>query len=94
MNWKYGAVQNIAPTGNTLPLDMPYLGEVLLNTKQASIKTGMSISWLEKRRHDGNDAPAFTKIGKAVRYPLSEIDAWLERQGLQKSTSQTPNIQG
>jgi predicted DNA-binding transcriptional regulator AlpA len=39
---------------------------------------GMSVSWLRQSRANGNsDAPPFLKIGRSVRYLVSDLDEWL-----------------
>lgn len=48
-----------------------------LNTIQAAAYISMSVSWLSKTRLDGT-GPAYLKIGGAVRYLPSDLDAWLE----------------
>jgi predicted DNA-binding transcriptional regulator AlpA len=44
---------------------------------------GMSISFLRQSRMDGRrkgrtTGPSYIKIGRAVRYLISDLDAWLE----------------
>lgn len=52
-----------------------------LPSKQAAEYIGMSESWLRKSRLEGNtDAPPYLKIGKAVRYLTSDLDAWLNER--------------
>lgn len=49
-----------------------------LTSKTAAGYIGMSESWLRKTRMEGNpDGPPFCKIGKACRYLISDLDAWL-----------------
>jgi predicted DNA-binding transcriptional regulator AlpA len=48
-----------------------------LNTKQAAHYVGLSESLLEKRRCTG-DGPEFLKVGKAVRYEQTALDAWMQ----------------
>lgn len=53
-----------------------------LTEKQAAAYIGMSRSFLRHARIDGNregrtPAPRFVKIGRAVRYPRDELDAFL-----------------
>jgi predicted DNA-binding transcriptional regulator AlpA len=48
-----------------------------VDTKGASAYTGFPESRLNKLRCDGN-GPVFIKRGRAVRYDLDDIDAWLD----------------
>jgi predicted DNA-binding transcriptional regulator AlpA len=44
----------------------------------AAYYIGMSVSWLRQSRANGNqDAPPYLKIGRAVRYRISDLDEWL-----------------
>lgn len=54
----------------------------LLSETEASAYIGMSKSYLRKARMEGNrrnrtPAPKFIKIDRTVRYPIEELDAWL-----------------
>lgn len=54
----------------------------LFKEKEAAHYISMSCSFLRHARIDGNresrtPAPKFIKIGKSIRYPLEELDAWL-----------------
>jgi predicted DNA-binding transcriptional regulator AlpA len=57
-----------------------------LNTKRAAHYVGLSESLLEKRRCNG-DGPIYSQIGKAVRYLVSDLDAWMQANR-RKSTSE------
>jgi hypothetical protein len=59
---------------------------IYTNTRGASDHTTFSASYLEKLRGVGG-GPPFIKVGKAVRYKLSDLDAWLAEQK-QRSTSE------
>jgi predicted DNA-binding transcriptional regulator AlpA len=48
----------------------------LLSLDQVSDLTGLSRSSLAKKRCDGS-GPAFFKIGRAVKYATSDVDAWI-----------------
>ncbi len=51
-----------------------------LSDKQAARYIGFSTSWLRQSRMTGNPhAPPFLKFGRAVRYLVEDLDAWLER---------------
>ena len=62
--------------------DRPDTGEslVLLNQTQVSRIIGFSESWLEKKRFEGQDeGPRYTKIGRQVRYKLTDIIEWVNQ---------------
>jgi predicted DNA-binding transcriptional regulator AlpA len=48
----------------------------LLSLDQVVDLTGLSRSSLAKKRCDGS-GPAFFKIGRAVKYATSDVDAWI-----------------
>jgi predicted DNA-binding transcriptional regulator AlpA len=50
-----------------------------LDTAGASRYTGLSQSTLEKRRLYGG-GPPFLKLGRLVRYRISDLDRWLDSQ--------------
>lgn len=51
-----------------------------LKDPEAAHYIGMSESWLRQSRMRGNpEAPPYIKIGKAVRYLRSDLDAWLQQ---------------
>jgi excisionase family DNA binding protein len=51
----------------------------LFTEKEAARYIGMSQSFLARARMVGDkDMPVFLKLGRAVRYRLSDLDAWLE----------------
>ena len=54
----------------------------LLTDPEAATYIGMSISFLRQGRMEGRRAnrspgPPFIKMGKAIRYDLQDLDAWL-----------------
>jgi predicted DNA-binding transcriptional regulator AlpA len=57
-----------------------------MDTPEAAIYLGMSESWLNKARGRGN-GPRYIKIGKAVKYRVSDCDAYLEAR-IRNSTSE------
>lgn len=59
---------------------------VIVDTDGASALTGLSRSNLEKLRCSGG-GPPFVKFGKAVRYRVADLNAWVEAHVV-KSTSQ------
>ena len=51
-----------------------------LTSPEAANYIRMSESWLRQSRMRGNpDAPPYVKIGRAVRYLETDLDAWLEK---------------
>ncbi len=62
------------------------MNSTLLNTQQAASYLSVSKAFLERDRWAGARIP-FIKVGsRAVRYRLSDLDAFLERQ-VRRSTS-------
>lgn len=59
----------------------------LLNEKEVAEYLGLSESWCQRKRWLGG-GPPYRKIGRNVRYPKSELDKWINEQGLVHSTSQ------
>jgi predicted DNA-binding transcriptional regulator AlpA len=55
---------------------------------EAANLTGLSPAWFERSRWDGS-GPPFVKVGRAVRYPLEDLHAWL-RARLRRSTTDEP----
>ena len=51
-----------------------------LTTKEAADHLGYSEYTLRRARLDGKlsgkDSPKFTKMGKAVRYKMADLDSW------------------
>jgi predicted DNA-binding transcriptional regulator AlpA len=45
--------------------------------KQAAEITGFAVQTLRNKRHNG-DGPPYVKKGRAVRYPLADLVAWME----------------
>lgn len=55
----------------------------IINEKEAARYIGMSTAFLRQSRCDGNlkgrtQAPPFLKLGRAVRYKISDLDQWLD----------------
>ena len=49
----------------------------ILKEKEAAPYTGMSRMYLRIARMRG-DGPPYLKIGRAVRYDIRDLDAWLQ----------------
>jgi predicted DNA-binding transcriptional regulator AlpA len=63
-----------------------------LNEKDTARYVGMSVSFLRRARCEGapggrTPGPPFVKLGRSVRYLVSDLDAWLQahRQGQTQS---------
>lgn len=62
----------------------------LLTTQQAASLIGKSDAWLVRKRWEGGGIP-YRKIGRHVRYQLTDILEWLNAQPRLTSTSQQHN---
>lgn len=62
----------------------------VVDTTGASRETGLSIATLEKLRVYGG-GPAYLKLGKAVRYRVSDLENWMADR-LVQSTSERPKV--
>ena len=56
-----------------------------LDEREASKEYGMSPAWYQRKRWDGT-GPRYYKVGRAVRYPRAELDAYFQSR-LRSSTS-------
>mgnify|MGYP000158358765 CR=1 FL=1 len=61
----------------------------LITAKEVASMLGCSIHKLQKDRRQGSEIP-YLKVGRSVRYRLSDIEAYLEKQRF-TSTSQYEN---
>ena len=56
----------------------------LITDEQAAIYLSISENWLRQARMDRNReqalGPPFIRIGRAVRYRISDLDEWLENR--------------
>jgi predicted DNA-binding transcriptional regulator AlpA len=59
---------------------------LVLDTPGAAARVGLAAGTLEKMRVYG-DGPPFIKLGRAVRYRVSDLDAWVGER-LFRSTSE------
>ena len=48
----------------------------LMTEQEASVLLNVSLSTLQKDRHDGRIGLPYLKIGKTVRYERSELEVW------------------
>lgn len=62
------------------------MSDKLLNTAEAALKLGVSVSYLNKRRLTGG-GPVFVKIGAKVVYDPADLSAWVNARRC-SSTSQ------
>jgi len=60
-------------------------GDCYLDERQASRIDGLSVAWHQRKRWDGS-GPPYRRIGRTVRYRLSELIGWLEERSV-RSTS-------
>lgn len=51
----------------------------MVDTATAAEYVGLAKNTLEKMRLYSSDGPIFAKYGRAVRYSLDELDAWIAR---------------
>ena len=70
---------------------MPQPGTTTINngvcdTHSAAMRIGLKAQTLRKMRITG-EGPQFAKLGRAVRYRVADLDAWLEAR-LKHSTSE------
>lgn len=68
---------------NKKGLFMNIIEKQTINEKEASKYIGMSVSFLRQSRMTGKlkgrcKAPPFLKLGRSVRYQISDLDAWLD----------------
>ncbi len=52
----------------------------LLTTQEVAELLGVSVATLEVWRCTGRTALPFVKVGRCVRYRLSDVERWLESQ--------------
>lgn len=50
----------------------------LLDVRELSAQTGMSVSTIYRRRSRGESLPRAVKFGNAVRWRQADIDEWVE----------------
>ena len=62
----------------------------VVDTSGASLETGLSIATLEKLRVYGG-GPAYMKLGKAVRYRVSDLEDWMNARRV-RSTSEVSKV--
>jgi predicted DNA-binding transcriptional regulator AlpA len=60
--------------------------ELLLSDRDLERLTGRARSTWQKMRLTG-DGPRYIKLGRHVRYPKSEFEAWLATRPILRSTS-------
>ena len=65
---------------------------VLLTTRQAAERLGLSPRTLERYRVTG-DGPEFVKMGHAVRYVAGKLNEWIEAR-TRRSTSDDGSASG
>lgn len=61
----------------------------ILNTREAAAYTRLGKPTLERFRLTG-EGPRFAKLGSAVRYRRSDLDAWLESRLVTSTSASRP----
>ena len=61
----------------------------ILNTREAAAYTRLGKPTLERFRLTG-EGPRFAKLGGAVRYRRSDLDAWLESRLVTSTSARRP----
>ena len=69
----------LSKTSSPPPANRPTATPILLTPKQAARHLNLSVSWLAKRRGDG-DGPPYVKLGGAVRYAEPSLQQWMKGQ--------------
>ncbi len=68
------------------PLQYRLFEPQLIPTGAAAIYIGMSEYWLKASRFRVElDGPKYAKIGRAVRYDIRDLEAWIEERKLRGS---------
>lgn len=62
-----------------------------LDTRAAGLHVGLSKSTLEKLRVFGG-GPRYLKLGKAVRYRIEDLDAWVNARVISSTSEQAPGL--
>ncbi|MFN3953250.1 MAG: helix-turn-helix transcriptional regulator [Pararhodobacter sp.] len=58
---------------------------IFVDTAEAARRLGLSLSTLEKYRfYRAADAPPFVRIGRAVRYRVTDLEAWAAARGAEQ----------
>lgn len=52
-------------------------GAAAVNTRGAAAYVGFTEQWMRSMRTDGT-GPRYLKVGRAVRYRVADLDAWME----------------
>jgi predicted DNA-binding transcriptional regulator AlpA len=71
--------------------DYKIMNTEILTEKEAAIYIGMSRSFLSQDRMNGyrdnrTQGPDFMKIGRSVRYRKSQLDEWLAKKQIQRTS--------
>ena len=74
----YGGMER-EPNYKLINIKEDVLKDRLLTPRETAAYLGSSVSALSQYRALGI-GPAYFKIGKMVRYPLSEVNKWLEQK--------------
>lgn len=64
----------------------------LLNQRQAAQYLGTTVGTLNSWRHCGKNTLPFIRWGNRIRYRKSDLDAWIERQMINKLDEGGENV--
>ena len=64
----------------------------LLNQRQAAQYLGTTVGTLNSWRHGGKNTLPFIRWGNRIRYRKSDLDAWIERQLINKLDEGGENV--
>lgn len=59
-----------------------------LTQKQAAQQLGVSLKTLERMRNNGI-GPAWTKVGKQIRYAITALDAWISQNTISQDSAES-----
>jgi predicted DNA-binding transcriptional regulator AlpA len=65
-----------------------HLRDRWVTEQEGSVVTGMSVPWFQRKRWEGG-GPPYTKLGRAVRYKLSDLVAWMEERRRHSTSDRT-----
>lgn len=68
------------------------IGTDILNQRQAAQYLGTTVGTLNSWRHCGKNTLTFIRWGNRIRYRKSDLDAWIERQLINKLDEGGENV--
>lgn len=69
-------LQERTVSSTTTPTSPPH-GAAAVSTRDAAAYVGFTEQWMRSMRTDGT-GPRYLKVGRAVRYRVKDLDAWME----------------